>query len=154
MSTRRILAVDPGGTTGWSLWLMREAAPIEHVEHGMIPGGVDGFITWATESGFVGHYAEWPDLTVVSETFVLDGRTRKPDVTPLKIEGALSVLFPGWVGQRNTFKSHAPDELLKAHGLWWKGAGHDRDSARHAIAYAKARKHLPTIEKFWPRPTS
>lgn len=150
MSTRRILAVDPGGTTGWSLWLMREAAPIEHVEHGMIPGGVDGFITWATESGFVGHYAEWPDLTVVSETFVLDGRTRKPDITPLKIEGALSVLFPGWVGQRNVAKAAAPDAFLKKHDLWWKGQGHDRDSARHAIYYAKSVRHLPTIRHFWP----
>lgn len=150
MSGKLILALDPGKTTGWSTWRMMPFEPIEHLDHGMVPGGVEGFIQWVHGMEWTEEFRKSRALRVVSETFVLDGRTRKPDVTPLKIEGALSVLFPGWVGQRNTFKSHAPDELLKAHGLWWKGAGHDRDSARHAIAYAKARKHIPTIRHFWP----
>ncbi len=135
----RLLALDPGGTTGWSSWVYDSLTPLRHVDHGMIPNGLDGFIQW-WESTAGGE----PD-EVVSETFVLDGRTARPDVTPLKVEGALSVLFPGWIGQRNVMKAHAPDQLLKDKGIWWPGAGHDRDSARHAIAWAKTTRHMPTL---------
>ncbi|UOE45901.1 hypothetical protein [Agromyces larvae] len=139
-----LLALDPGGRTGWSLWRFDAITPITHLEHGTVEGGLDGFIAWWKVEG-------WQPDVVVSETFVLDGRTPKPDITPLKIEGALSVLFPGWVGQRNVMKRHAPDAFLKEHGLWWPGKGHDRDSARHAIAWAKTNLHRPTLDAYWGR---
>ena len=138
-----LLALDPGRSTGWSVWEYGDTKPLTHLEHGTIAGGLEGFIDFAM--GKHG-YDE-----VVAETFRLDGRTVKPDVTPLRIEGALTTLFPGWVGQPNSHKVHAPDALLKRAGLWWPGKGHDRDSARHALAYMKLRRHLPTIERYWPR---
>lgn len=136
---RTLLALDPGGTTGWSFWKYDAVTPLLHVDHGMIRGGLDGFIRWWADTN-----GGDPD-EVVSETFVLDGRTAQPDVTPLKIEGALSVLFPGWIGQRNFAKAHAPDDLLKVKGLWWPGQPHAVDSARHAVAYLKTRRHAPTL---------
>lgn len=145
MST--LLALDPGGTTGWSTWHYDAVTPLTHVSHGMVPGGIRGFIDWFKRERV--DLLDWD--VVVSETFVLDGRTASPDITPLKIEGALSVLTPDWVGQRNVMKAHATDDLLKRSGLWWPGAGHDRDSARHALAWAKTHFHRPTIDHYWPR---
>ena len=137
----RILALDPGGTTGWALFRLPDDDPIYLIDCGQVVGGNDRFIRWW---GTVEH-----DL-VVSETFRLDGRTRYPDITPLRIEGALDVLSPGWHGQANVMKAHAPDDLLKKHGLWIRGQRHSRDAIRHGLAYAKMHKHLPTLAKFWP----
>lgn len=145
-SAQRLLALDPGETTGWSVWDYSDRQPLTYVAHGMIAGGLVGFIEW------------WPVIPdellpteVVCESFVLDGRTAFPNVTPLRIEGALAALWHGPVTlQRNTYKMHGPDDLLKRIGLWWKGAGHDRDSARHAIAYCITRRHMPTL--MWLHP--
>lgn len=144
----RLLALDPGETTGWSMWVFSDTQPLTEEDHGMIPGGLIGFINW---------WRMRPDYLlpteVVAESFVLDGRTAFPNVTPLRIEGALAALWNGLLTlQRNVFKRHAPDELLKELGYWWKGAGHDRDSARHAIAYCITRKHMPTLMKLYPPP--
>lgn len=141
----RILSLDPGMRTGWSLWDLLEREPLEHLEHGTIDWGVRGFVQWWERE------PRAIDI-IVCETFHLDGRTPKPNLEPLRLEGALAALWSGQiVYQRNGMKVHAPDSLLKAHGLWWPSKGHDRDSARHAIGYAKVTGHRPTIEKFWPR---
>jgi hypothetical protein len=142
----RTLALDPGGTTGWAVFDFDDTRPLEHVTHGMQAGGL---------AGFVEHFPlmvdVWRPTRVVFETFVLDGRTAFPDLTPLQIEGALAALWRGpLVGQRNTFKRFAPDGLLKAHGLWWPGKGHDRDAARHAIAERVTAGHKPTLALFHP----
>lgn len=140
----RILALDPGVTTGWAEFDLRDDAPLEHVAHGMIPGGLAGFHAWwrARDEG------QWG--IVIAEDFHLDGRTMAPDTTPLDILGALQVLRPDLIRQQNTSKRVAPDSLLKRIGLWWPGAGHDRDALRHAIAYARSIRHMPTIRGFWP----
>ena len=139
-----LLALDPGGTTGWSLWRFTEAMPIEHVAHGQVSGGVDGFVQWW-------HRQDEQDIDeVVSESFVLDGRTASPDITPLRIEGALAVLWPGVIYQRNVYKGHVPDAKIKELGLWWAGEPHAVDSMRHALALMKVRRHLPTLMWAWP----
>lgn len=141
---KKLLALDPGGTTGWSLWYYGDITPLTHIEHGMIGGGVEGFVRWYIEDA--------PEFDeIVSESFVLDGRTVSPDVTPLRIEGALVALWPEYViYQRNLLKRLAPDDLLKRIGLWWAGKGHDRDSARHALALMQSRKHIPTLKWLFP----
>jgi hypothetical protein len=136
-----LLALDPGGTTGWSEWLYTDDAPVTLREWGQIPNGVHGFLSW---------WRSRPEADlVVSETFRLDGRTLKPDTTPLLVEGALHALFPSWHGQPNTMKVHAPDAFLKAHGFWLVGQPHARDSVRHALAYAKLHKHAPSLRAYW-----
>ncbi|MBG6106624.1 hypothetical protein [Frigoribacterium sp. CG_9.8] len=145
-AARRLLALDPGETTGWSIWRYGDETPLTHVEHGMQAGGLRGFIQLMHERD--GQFDE-----VVAESFILDGRTAFPNITPLRIEGALAALWHGPVTlQRNVFKRHAPDALLKELGLWWKGPGHDRDSARHAIAYLLGKKHMPTLLSIYPLP--
>lgn len=143
----RLLTLDPGGTTGWGLWEYGDRQRLTHIEHGMIAGGVDGFVYWWLEN--IERLA--PDELAV-ESFILDGRTAFPDLTPRDIEGALVALWRAKpkTMQRNTYKRHAPDELLKQVGWYWKGPGHDRDAARHAIAYCITHGHMPTI--MWLHP--
>jgi len=142
----RLLALDPGGTSGWSTWLYSPLTPLEPIDHGQIEGGLEGFLQWWDVETMIRR--PWDEM--VAETFVLDGRTVKPDTTPLLIEGALHVLFPGWVGQRNVMKAQADDLLLKRADYWWPGEQRARDSASHAIALMKTRRHLPTIKMLWP----
>lgn len=138
-----LLSFDPGKMTGWSTWQYDALTPLRHVDHGMIPDGLRGFISWFRR------FDNWEYDEIVAEDFILDGRTIKPDTTPLEILGALEYACEEsghlLVRQRNVMKVHAPDQLLKDKGIWWPGAGHDRDSARHAIALQKTRKHLPTL---------
>ena len=138
----RLLALDPGRTTGYSIWHYDEHAPLKLIQRGQISNGLEGFVAWFRSQE---RFDE-----VVAETFKLDGRTIKPDTTPLAIEGALTVLAPGWVGQPNTMKTSATDTQLKRWGLWWPGHQHARDSARHAIAYMKRKRHIPTLRLLFP----
>ena len=142
---KTILALDPGRTTGASLWRYSDTEPLECTWHGQIMYGVKGFILYMLD------HIE-PDI-VVAEQFVLDGRTPNPDVTPLKIEGAMMAHydpdFTDIVFQRNNFKKHVSNELLKAHDLYWKGEPHAMDSARHALAFMKVNKHMPTLKKYF-----
>lgn len=138
-----LLALDPGVSTGWSFWHYDATTPLRHIDHGTIPHGLRGFLGWLSDT----HGGE-PD-EIVAEDFILDGRTARPDTTPLEILGALELFAhtteTPLVRQRNVMKAHAPDQLLKDKGLWWPGKGHDRDSARHAIAFMKTRRHAPTL---------
>lgn len=145
-----ILGLDPGESTGWSLWEYDdETAPV-HLAHGIISDGLLGFIHWWMK-GLGPALPLWG--TVVCESFHLDGRTDFPNVTPLRIEGALAVLWPETHFQPNTMKLHLSDRKMKELGLWWPGKGHDRDSMRHVFAYLKANlRHRPTLE-LWRKAT-
>jgi hypothetical protein len=142
----RLLSLDPGGTTGWSLWEYTPTSAAVPIVHGQIRDGVDGFIRWWRDASVPMCWDE-----VLSESFALDGRTPKPDVTPLRIEGALSVLWPGTLYQPNVLKRHGDDVTLKRLGFWWRGEQHARDTARHVLANMKIRRHAPTIAAYWPR---
>lgn len=141
-----LLTLDPGEMTGWAHWHYDEATPLTHLAHGMIPGGLQGFLAWNTAHHLVIDIDE-----IVAEDFILDGRTLVPNTTPLEILGALEALRPDLIRQRNVQKAVAPDSLLKTNGLWWPGNGHDRDAARHAIAHMRSIRHMPTLRAFWPR---
>lgn len=121
-----LLALDPGETTGWSLWYYDGVTALRAVEHGMQSGGTLGFI-------YLMHKLEGRFDEVVCESFILDGRTAAPNVTPLRIEGALTALWDGPTTlQRNVYKRHAPDDLLKRAGLWRRSS---RISGMESIIY-------------------
>lgn len=141
-----LLALDPGGTTGWSRWRVHEDEPIELINHGMLKGGYETFCELVSNTEFL----DEPEF-IVSESFKIDGRTPSPDVTPLRIEGVLSYVRPDTEYQPNTYKSLVPDQLLRDAGFWFPGDGHDRDSARHALAWAFKNRHLPSLRK-WKKP--
>lgn len=139
-----LLALDPGKTTGWSIWKYDHETPATCTMYGQVEGGVEGYYEM--------FYKFAADI-IVAESFVLDGRTPNPDITPLRIEGVLyaqSRQFGIPVEmQRNNFKKHVSDELLKKHALWWKGKPHASDSARHALAWFKTHKHTPTLKEYF-----
>ena len=141
-----LLALDPGKTTGASLWVYDEETPLEPYARWQVEGGLYGFLD------FFDQIKKFADQ-IVSESFVLDGRTPNPDVTPLQMDGALMAFWPVYntpvAFQRNNFKKHVSNELLKAHGLYWKGEPHAMDSARHALAYMKTQRHMPTLQKYF-----
>lgn len=146
---KRLLALDPGKTTGMSIWGYDAETPLTLIGSGQIELGVDGFLEYLYPSD--GKQMRWD--VIVSESFVLDGRTPNPDVTPLKIEGILQahahrtgclIRF-----QRNNFKSHVSNESLKRFGLYVPGKPHAMDSMRHALAFAKTTHHMPTLNKYF-----
>lgn len=142
--TALLLALDPGLSTGYSIWSYDAETPLTHVEHGTIPGGVRGVKAWWRSREHT-----WE--AVVCESFRLGDDTEKPEVDPLRTEGLLIGLWDGLlVFQSRDRKVAVPDRTLKRLGFWWKGKGHDRDSARHAIIFMRAVEHRPTIEAFWP----
>jgi hypothetical protein len=155
-----LLSFDPGGTTGWSLSVYYDDAPLTFFDGGQIPDGVDGFVEWwntytytQTGRGVEGFDISYSPLdfdVIVSESFVLDGRTKFPDVTPLRIEGALTALAGTGrvVYQRNVKKALVPDSELKRLGFWVPGNRHQNDARIHALAYAKM-NHLPTQQAYW-----
>lgn len=145
---KRLLALDPGKTTGMSIWQYDADTPLTKIAHGQIEGGVEGFLEYFYPSNM---FMPW-DI-IVSESFVLDGRTPNPDITPLKIEGILEahahrtgalVRF-----QRNNFKAHVDNDLLKRFDLYKPGQPHAMDSMRHALAYMKTSMHMPTLNHYF-----
>jgi len=150
--TKYVLAFDPGGTTGWSIAQYSDSEPMTFVAGGQIPNGVVGVVNFikAQELNQLEPW-EWDQFTIVSESFVLDGRTKQPDLTPVRIEGALTALLgEGTVTyQRNTKKSLVGDSALREHGFWIPGQRHQMDARMHALAWGKL-NHLPTAKAYWP----
>jgi hypothetical protein len=144
-----ILGFDPGLSTGYSIWRYDAITPPQPIEHGTIPGGHRGLAEWWQARADYDGGVPWDE--VVCESFIDDGRTRFPEIDPLRSEGVLYALFPSTVFQRNLYKAHVTDDKIKDMGLWWPGAGHDRDSLRHVFAYLKTRGHVPT-QMLWKRP--
>jgi hypothetical protein len=146
-----LLAIDPGKATGVSLWNYEPDAPFERINYWLVQNGSKGFRDWFRE-------ADFGVAVIVCESFKPDGRTKAPDLNPVRVETVLEVLWgDDVIFQPNTMKTNVPDALLKKHGLWVTGADVDwvdgrdvNDSQIHALAYAKSIHHVPTIRKYWP----
>jgi hypothetical protein len=126
----RILAIDPGGTTG-----LFEAIRSDHASsHELDPDKAADYIQIAVR--------EWPDLgLVVCESFIPRPgvRTWQPDALEL-IGYARHMCRQNEVTFRTQTpakaKAFATDEKLKKLGWYWPGHGHANDAARHALVAA------------------
>jgi hypothetical protein len=145
---KTLLALDPGGTTGVSIWQYDFETPLTHVAHHQITDGIDGFIKFLLPDG-----KPLPFDVIVYENFRLDGRTPNPNVDPLRIEGVISVyehlMDVPTFAQGNGMKAHVDNDRLKQHNLYWPGQQHAMDSARHALAFMKRTAHMPTLLKYF-----
>lgn len=141
-----ILAFDPGGTTGWALGEFSDTDPLIFHGGGQLIDGVEGFVEFMFDIHEVTQ-----ELIIVSESFQLRPSVRNPDVTPLRIEGALTaILGPGVVQyQQPALKATVGDSKLKEHGFWIPGQRHQMDARIHALAYLKKAKHMPTLQAYW-----
>jgi hypothetical protein len=145
---KTLLALDPGGTTGASIWQYDNNTPLTHVAHHQITDGIEGFVKFLLPDG-----KPLPFDVVVYENFRLDGRTPNPNVDPLRIEGVIAVyehvMKVPTFSQGNGFKAHVDNDKLKEHNLYWPGQQHAMDSARHALAWAKRTHHMPTLLQYF-----
>jgi hypothetical protein len=118
-----------------------------------VSGGIYGFIAWMWTQ------PQGLSRNTVCEAFNLDGRTPKPDLTPVEIIGALKYAVPpeNLHFQTNTQGKHLmTNEVLKRAGYYPErgkvGGGHAVDSLRHALTYVvKTLKHKPTISRLYPQ---
>lgn len=159
--TELLLAIDPGGkagTSGWSTWAVDPDVPMARLDYGLVKGGRKGWLVWMSNNIGVMH----PDITVC-EKFKLDGRTKFPDIGPVYIEGQIEAIYDALslevVWQTTDMKALVSDAILKRAGLWlfgsdpaisWIDANDVNDSQRHALAWASANDHEPTIEWLHP----
>lgn len=162
----RLLALDPGEVTGWSLWEWQYESDrhAERTDYGLVKGGVEGFKKW-----FIGERPV-PIGLVVCEKYQLDQRTTSPNTTPLVIEGVLIALCAvPIVWQPTSAKSEIHDDVLKKTNLrpgpgpsrlWLTGkdpkikhtdARDVNDSQIHALAYLR-HAHRPTAAWLYPDP--
>lgn len=161
MSDEMVLAIDPGETTGWSLWWNDPYRPLYLLGSGLVQGGLKGFGDWVGR----GPLAQFPIGIVICEHYVPDGRPGDPELAAPKIEAVLLFTLRDGrariVLQPNTYKRQVSDAILQEHGLWVDPTeaqfrfnhtdGRDiNDTMLHALAWAKTNDHQPTIAHYWP----
>lgn len=162
-----LLSLDPGRNSGLALGYYDDTQPYTLVERWQVHGGVDGFKRWWREW----HWRDADELVV--EKFILASDNEfTADLTPVAIEGALSVLLdeshltPVW--QPRTDKSRLVGypksavtkaqrqrvrfDFLKEHGLYAPGEDNtdSNDAICHGLIFLKGRRHLPSLLRFWP----
>lgn len=163
-SVVRVVAFDPGGTTGWAtveVDLARVAAAGLSVGLGSLgarwkTGSIRGGSGGGDAEASVRVGREMADVVarflgsggvVVVEDFVLDrGRSsgRRDLLAPVRLTTALRVWLAvdGWDGRvvlqmPADAKAAVTNDRLRAWGAWVKGSDHERDAMRHALLYLR-----------------
>ncbi len=156
-----ILAIDPGKSSGIVQGHYSDKDAFAITDRWTVLGGLEGFMRWLDNEAYRIEQAD----TLVVERFIPKSTPVVPDVTPLRIEGAIeyvchnagqgihwqlpsakALVTPGTQGDR--FK------WLAKHGLHVPGTANDdvNDAVLHCLSYLKTKKHGPTLAAFWPDP--
>lgn len=153
------IGVDPGGTTGVSVFLVTEteAQLLESIQWGE-PADV-----WRNMEDLAVSYGGYYQAPVVFVVEQFDKRPgiADPDLTPKyiikDIENNMSHRTIVWqipAQAKNLVKpatKGVPDGL-KRFGWYKVGMGHANDASRHAIVFLVEKiKHMPTILLGWPK---
>jgi hypothetical protein len=147
----QVIALDPGGTTGWSLFQVHPDAMGGDPDIPVLQN-----IEWWTAGEFTGRQDKqvdaivdlvnsWPHARLVTEDFVL--RQLNALLDPVEINAILRwACRPRyWVTQHgNLAMSTVTDTRQKAWGFWLPGKEHARDAIKHNITYLKRRKEAST----------
>lgn len=152
----RILSIDPGGKggdTGIVLIEYDDTQPATLVDSWAVHDGFDGFCQWWFD------YTSGNDLHVdyhIVETFVNYGRPGA-DLSPLLIEGVVRYTYPDVILSPASGKNtKMPDRAMTNLGFQRKAFGGDHhadrwEALRHALVWLKSQKHIPTLERAFPR---
>lgn len=147
--TGTLLALDPGETTGWSIWECNTPSTFVKM---IACGQLD---TWDKEnSSIVNCVHNFPELIstakkygpleVVMEAYrVYEWKADShswSDVPTLRIIGSMETRLiddsiPYTFQTAQVAKKFVTDELLKRFGFYERGQRHSRDSMRHALYY-------------------
>ena len=129
----RIMALDPGGTTGWATAIIEDSM-LETIECGQEK--YDALNLWVTLIHYAPHY-------LVCETFRYRTQSRAGlDLTSVKWIG-ICELYAQQAGDACELKMQEPsegkgfwtDEKLKKAGLFIRGKPHSRDAMRHLLYF-------------------
>lgn len=159
-----VVAIDPGGTTGWAVLMVHPEAltdpdtsilgNIEHFASGQVGGDERHQVKELLELLDV-----WPEAAVCIEDFVLRKMLRdRALLSPVRITAVLD--YAMWRAGRRTFKQApseakgiATDDRLRSWGLYIREGGeeHARDATRHAITFLRRAKEKPRLRHLaWP----
>ena len=143
---KTLLGIDPGGTTGLSLFEYSDNS-YELLWKKQIGNGLQGFLDWHWDEG------ERIKLdTIVCESFNLRAGIY-PDLTPVYIIGAIEALWPNALVeiayQKPDMKHLCDDSVLKRMNLHSPGKPHANDAVRHGIIYMRNRKNAQVLQEGW-----
>lgn len=142
-----VLALDPGGTTGWCVMCVHPDAMTGDPEFRVMDN-----VLWWTAGEFTGNQddqideivaliASWPSARIVTEDFVL--RQMNAVLAPVEINATLRwAIRPRYYvkQQASLALTTVTDDRQKDWGFWVPGKEHARDAVKHAITYLKRRK--------------
>jgi hypothetical protein len=161
----RVLAIDPGGVTGWAvIWfdpetIVDRTEPVHKAsvawQAGVISGSENGQIDeilGKIKRYGVSKYEETGELAVVVEDFQLRTQIRSREVlSPVRLTAALDyVLYKGvrCKDEQVRFYNRIPqqpvdamrtidDSRLRLWDMYLPGADHPRDATRHALLWLR-----------------
>lgn len=149
----QVIALDPGGTSGWALFQVHPDAMTGDPE---IP--IFSNIEWWTAGEFTGSsYSQcdeivelcnsWPGARLVTEDFKL--RQMAAQLDPVEINHTIIwALRPRYFVKQSASLAMGtvPDERQKDWGLWLPGKPHARDAVKHAVTFLKRKKQQAVVE--------
>ena len=149
-SPRKLLSIDPGHTTGWSIFENGDMTSCGQVDTVIDRrGNNEGTVDWrAVEKLVLFHnptHVLYEDYRVYGHK--LD-RHSNSQVLTIRIIGVIDYLARIHLGAEVTHQSASvakgfcDDKKLKMWGLYTKGQRHSRDSIRHAVYYLLFNKEL------------
>lgn len=176
LSCPTVVALDPGGVTGWSVFVvhpqalsdprLKLLANILEWQHGQIFCGGDKYSVEAENAGvdkMIEIASEWPGAAHVIETFTIRKLNQSMEYcSPIRLTAAYDMKVRD-LGVTTTYrqepsdaKSTCSNTRLKEWGLYVRQGGldHARDADRHAILalrHAKDARHGPARRhEWWP----
>lgn len=147
----KLLAIDPGLTTGWAAWNLPGGEV--SFSSGMVEGGRFAFYEWLypvvsahySEDQHYSPYGASADgvpFTIICESFTITQATarKSPQPDPWRIIGHVEALcyrddIPLVFQAPSEAMAFSKNDKLKALGWYKPGAGHDNDAARHLLLW-------------------
>jgi hypothetical protein len=151
-ATPRILAFDPGETTGACNFYGAELKEAVQLPTGLMPTAAVAVRNWINqyteETGFK------PDAIVIENYRVYSWKTDDhawAEMHTSRLIGAIELIchdlgIPLHKQSAQNAKGFCTDDKLKAWGFWMRGERHARDAIRHAVFYllfTHAKIHIP-----------
>lgn len=152
MNAVPILAFDPGGTTGWSLLVLR-ANNFEKLNqekllasklnwwHGQVVGTTDQCLAVHQMKRIID---DWPTAAIVMESFFLRKTRMGIDLSPVEVIAQIRnhLYYQGrsmHMQQPSQAKTTATDDRLRLWGCYTPegGLNHARDADRHAMLFLR-----------------
>lgn len=157
-----VIAVDPGGVTGWSILKVHPEAlsdptvrildNIDHHAHGQIISPANSSDEMRCVDELTELVRQWPGAAVLMEDFILRMYSKGRELlAPVRLNAMLGYSLRMQLGievthlqQPSEAKTSVTDERLKMWGFYEKdgGMGHARDADRHAILFLRKAKDI------------